>query len=62
MLKRIGRHIPAAVALIGVVLVFSGVSMMEQTATDLELYPYIARAFAGLALMIAGVVVNLRRQ
>lgn len=55
-MRKLIRALPAAVMLLGVLLVWSGVSMMEQTATDIELYPYIARAFCGLALTLAGAV------
>lgn len=55
LLRRGLAALPAAVVLLGVVLMFSGVSMMEH-CTHEDLYRFAGRAFLGLALVLGTLV------
>ena len=56
MLKKLVRTLPAVFCIGGVLLMLSGVSMIGTTHTDEAMYPYILRAFAGLAVWFAALV------
>lgn len=58
MLKKLIRAAPIIAGIVGVLLVVSGVSLIEQSpaADAASLYPYILRAFAGLAMVWASLV------